>query len=67
MGETVKVFSPYKRLARQALQIPFAFVAGTALGFLITLCFGIEIFISEVYDGPFKGILVRLPSVMFTR
>ncbi|KUJ23929.1 DUF590-domain-containing protein [Mollisia scopiformis] len=61
-GETVKVFSPYKRLARQALQIPFALVAGTALGFLITLCFGIEIFISEVYDGPFKSILVYLPT-----
>lgn len=57
-GDTIKVFSPYKRLARQALQIPFALVAGTALGCLITLCFGIEIFISEVYDGPFKGILV---------
>lgn len=58
-GEIVKSFSPYKRLARQALQIPFALVASTTLGFLITICFGIEIFISEVYDGPFKSILVR--------
>lgn len=59
-GVTVKVFSPYKRLVRQALQVPFALVAGTALGCLITLCFGIEIFISEVYDGSFKGILVYI-------
>lgn len=61
-GDKVKVFSPYKRLARQALQAPFALVAGFALGLLITLCFGIEIFISEVYDGPFKRILVYLPT-----
>lgn len=58
-GETIKVYSPVKRLARQALQIPFALVAALALGSLIATCFGIEIFISEVYDGPFKSYLVR--------
>jgi anoctamin-10 len=61
-GDIVKVFSPYKRFIRQTLQVPFALVAGFALGLLITLCFGIEIFISEVYDGPFKRILVRLST-----
>lgn len=57
-GEQVRVYSPLKRLSRQLLQIPFAIVAATILGSLIATCFGIEIFISEVYDGPFKSYLV---------
>ena len=58
-GEQIKVYSPVKRLARQLLQVPFAIVATTILGSLIAGCFAIEIFISEVYDGPFKGYLVK--------
>ena len=57
-GEDVKIYSPAKRLARQLLQVPFAIGASLALGSLIATCFGIEIFISEVYDGPFKTYLV---------
>ena len=61
-GEDVKIYSPAKRLARQLLQVPFAIGAAFALGSLIATCFGIEIFISEVYDGPFKTYLVSLLS-----
>lgn len=57
-GEQIKIYSPIKRLARQLLQIPFAILATLLLGTLIATCFGIEIFISEVYDGPFKTYLV---------
>jgi anoctamin-10 len=57
-GEKLKVYSPVKRLARQLLQVPFAIAAALVLGGLIATCFGIEIFISEVYDGPFKSYLV---------
>jgi anoctamin-10 len=57
-GEKVKVYSPLKRLARQLLQVPFAITAALVLGGLIAMCFGIEIFISEIYDGPFKSYLV---------
>jgi anoctamin-10 len=57
-GEQVKVYSPVKRLAHQLLQVPFAIAASVALGSLIAGCFAIEIFISEVYTGPFKGYLV---------
>jgi anoctamin-10 len=57
-GEMVKVFSEPKRLVRQLLQVPFALVTAILLGTLIAGCFGIEIFISEVYDGPGKGLLV---------
>lgn len=59
-GEDVKVYSPLKRLSRQLLQVPFALAAAFVLGSLIATCFGIEIFISEVYDGPFKSYLVRI-------
>lgn len=57
-GETVKLYSPFKRLTKQLLTIPFALTAATVLGGLIATCFGIEIFISEVYSGPFKSYLV---------
>ena len=57
-GETVQIFPATKRLGRQALQIPFALLASLALGSLIATCFGIEIFLSEVYSGPLKGGLV---------
>lgn len=57
-GEEVKIYSPVKRLSRQLLQVPFALAAALLLGTLIATCFGIEIFISEVYDGPFKAYLV---------
>lgn len=58
-GEVVQVFPATTRLARQLLQLPFTLLAGLALGTLIATCFGIEIFISEVYSGPLKGVLVN--------
>lgn len=59
-GETVQVFPTTERLKRQLLQVPFALVSILALGTLIATCFAIEIFISEIYNGPFKTILVRI-------
>lgn len=57
-GEQIKFYSPVKRLSRQLLQVPFALCAIVILGSLIATCFAIEIFISEVYNGPFKAYLV---------
>ncbi|KAI9770010.1 MAG: hypothetical protein M1840_003721 [Geoglossum simile] len=65
-GEKVRVFSPRKRLMRQLLQVPFAILAVAVLGGLIATCFGIEIFISEVYNGPLKWLLVFLPVILLT-
>ncbi|KAF7856292.1 hypothetical protein EAF04_009820 [Stromatinia cepivora] len=65
-GEQIKFYSPVKRLSRQLLQIPFALCATVLLGGLIASCFAIEIFISEVYDGPFKTYLTFLPTVILT-
>ncbi|KAI9891036.1 MAG: hypothetical protein M1814_003387 [Vezdaea aestivalis] len=65
-GEKVKFFPAGKRLLRQLLQIPFALVTAAVLGGLIATCFGIEVFISEVYGGPMKSILVFLPTGILT-
>ncbi|PGG98694.1 hypothetical protein AJ79_08779 [Helicocarpus griseus UAMH5409] len=65
-GEEVQFFPAAKRLARQLLQIPFAVLAILALGTLIATCFAIEIFISEVYAGPFKSYLVFIPTVLLS-
>jgi anoctamin-10 len=65
-GETTRYFPATKRLYRQLLQVPFALVASIALGSLIAICFGIEIFISEVYNGPLKSVLTFLPTILLT-
>lgn len=65
-GQTITAFPAKKRLLRQLLQIPFALLVALALGTLIATCFGIEIFISEIYDGPLKSILVFLPTGLLT-
>jgi len=57
-GEKTKFFPATQRLYRQLLQIPFAIAVAIVLGSLIATCFGIEIFISEIYNGPLKWILV---------
>lgn len=64
-GEIVQVFPATKRLGRQLLQLPFAILASLSLGTIIATCFGIEIFLSEVYNGPFKSYLVRLYSTWY--
>ncbi|ROT40207.1 transmembrane protein 16H [Sodiomyces alkalinus F11] len=63
-GEMVKVYSPFKRLGTQLLQIPFALACILVLGTLIATCNSLEIFITEVYDGPFKQYLTFLPTVI---
>lgn len=65
-GETQKIFPWSERLKRQALQAPFAILAIVVLGSLIVLCFAIEIFIGEIYDGPGKSVLTFTPTVILT-
>lgn len=63
-GEVRGVFPATKRMYRQLLQVPFALLAAVALGAIIATCFAIEIFISEIYNGPLKGYLVGVvPSI----
>ncbi|CAK7206867.1 hypothetical protein SEUCBS139899_009673 [Sporothrix eucalyptigena] len=65
-GETVKIYSPFRRLGYQLLQVPFALVCVAILGSLIALCFSIEIFMTEIYGGPFKQYLTFLPTILLT-
>ncbi|KAL5615227.1 hypothetical protein BROUX41_005283 [Berkeleyomyces rouxiae] len=65
-GEPVKVYSPFKRLGVQLLQIPFAMACVVVLGGLIVTCNSLEIFINEVYDGPFKQYLGLLPTILLS-
>ena len=65
-GEQVAVFSARKRVQRQLLQIPLAIVCVIGLGSIICTCYAIEIFISEVYSGPFKSVLTFTPTILLT-
>ncbi|KAF2027370.1 DUF590-domain-containing protein [Setomelanomma holmii] len=65
-GEQVGFFSSSKRFQRQLLQIPFALTVIVCLGTVIATCFGIEVFISEVYNGPLKSVLVFIPTGILT-
>lgn len=57
-GEPRRVYPHIKRIQTQLLQIPFAFACVLVLGGLVVICNSLEIFINEVYDGPFKQYLV---------
>ncbi|RKF73318.1 uncharacterized protein GcM1_244016 [Golovinomyces cichoracearum] len=63
---TVPIYSLIQRLLIKSLQIPFAGAAAIALGGLIAACFAIEVFISEIYNGPLKFYLVLLPTIILT-
>ncbi|RWA10500.1 hypothetical protein EKO27_g4603 [Xylaria grammica] len=65
-GEPVKYYPPMKRLRTQLLQIPFAISCVLALGALYIFCFGIEVFLTEVYDGPFKSYLTFTPTIILS-
>jgi anoctamin-10 len=45
------------------LQIPFGLAAGVGLAAVLTLIFSVEVFMSEVYNGPFKQFLVTTLSI----
>ncbi|KJZ79147.1 hypothetical protein HIM_01298 [Hirsutella minnesotensis 3608] len=63
-GEPKKIYPFSKRFQTQLLQIPFAFACILVLGGLVVLCNSLEIFINEVYEGPFKQYLGFLPTVL---
>ncbi|ORY65501.1 calcium-activated chloride channel-domain-containing protein [Pseudomassariella vexata] len=65
-GEPIKIYSPLKRLQTQVLQVPFAVICVLILGALYVFCFSIEIFLSEIYNGPFKSYLTFLPTIILS-
>ena len=65
-GEQIAFFPAKKRVQRQLLQIPLAILCVIGLGSIICTCYAIEIFISEVYNGPFKSVLTFTPTILLT-
>lgn len=65
-GEDMASFPSKTRLQRQLLQIPLAMISAIALGLVICTCYAIEVFISEVYSGPLKSVLVFSPTILLT-
>ncbi|KAI1810617.1 DUF590-domain-containing protein [Poronia punctata] len=65
-GEPVKYYPPTKRLQTQLLQVPFAIACLLVLGALYIFCFGIEIFLTQVYNGPFKSYLTFAPTIILS-
>jgi hypothetical protein len=55
----------WKRLLRQSLQVPFELAAGVGLAGVLTMIFAVEVFMSEVYSGPFKQYLVRPATLRY--
>ncbi|KAG5980474.1 hypothetical protein E4U55_003987 [Claviceps digitariae] len=63
-GEPIKVYPYKKRLQTQLLQIPFAIACIIVLGGLVVVANSLEIFITQVYDGPGKQYLVFVPTMI---
>ena len=65
-GEEMAMFPAKERFKRQMLQVPLGIASAIALGAVIITCYAIEIFISEVYSGPLKSVLVFTPTIILT-
>ncbi|KAI0393845.1 DUF590-domain-containing protein [Xylariaceae sp. FL0594] len=65
-SEPVKYYPPTKRLQTQLLQVPFVLACVLALGALYIFCFGVEIFLTQVYNGPFKSYLAFTPTIILS-
>ncbi|KAK9458777.1 calcium-activated chloride channel-domain-containing protein [Lipomyces oligophaga] len=63
-GTNEKYYPSWKRVVKQLTAVPTAIVAGLLLMCLQALVFAIEIFISEIYDGPLKQYLMFLPTAL---
>ncbi|KAH3660321.1 hypothetical protein OGAPHI_006907 [Ogataea philodendri] len=55
---------PHQVLLRKFLFIPIAIGAGLTLIFYQLSCFGIEILLTELYQGPLKSYLSLVPTIL---
>lgn len=58
-GRVIHYFPPWKKVARQLLQIPFMVFSTVVLGAVIIAVFALETLISDGYEGPYKSFIVR--------
>lgn len=66
-GEIKKTFPAHKRLLRQLLFLPFAALAGLALGTVLVAIFVLEALLSDVYEGDLKDYWVQHGLKLFSR
>ncbi|KAG9069435.1 hypothetical protein KI688_010337 [Linnemannia hyalina] len=65
-GEMVPFFSPWKRWTRKLLGIPVVLGGALALTTVISAVFGIEVFLTNYYDGYLKEYLIYAPMVLYS-
>jgi len=63
-GEPTPFFSPWKRWGRKIYGFPVVVGGAFALSVVLTIVFGVEVFLEVYYDGYMKEVLVR---TIFTR
>jgi hypothetical protein len=62
--EESELIPKWKVLAREFAFIPISLGSATILFTTQFLCFLLEIFITEIYQGPFKSILGLIPTIL---
>ncbi|OMH82659.1 hypothetical protein AX774_g3861 [Zancudomyces culisetae] len=65
-GEAVPEFSQLERWMRRAVGLPVMLLFLVAMAGLISAMFALQIFMEDMYDGPFSSILVFLPTVIYS-
>ncbi|PVV00466.1 hypothetical protein BB560_000488 [Smittium megazygosporum] len=65
-GELVPVFPSWKRWVRRAIGIPIIFACLVAMFSLVGSIFSIQVFVNEVYDGPFSNLFVYIPAILYS-
>ncbi|KAG0330146.1 hypothetical protein BGZ99_008009 [Dissophora globulifera] len=64
--ERVPFFSPWRRWARKIMGLPVILAGAIGLSVLVTIMFGVEVFLEVYYDGYMKEVLVYLPTILFS-
>ncbi|GMM32692.1 Ist2 protein [Saccharomycopsis crataegensis] len=61
-----KYYPSYKRYLKKVTFVPIIILFAAILITWQLICFFVEIFITELYDGPLKSILALVPTVMLS-
>lgn len=62
--EDSELIPTWKTLIRQTAYIPITLLSATGLFSVQFLCFLLEIFITEIYQGPLQSILALIPTIL---
>ncbi|OLY79329.1 hypothetical protein AYI68_g6604 [Smittium mucronatum] len=65
-GDKIPVYDVRKRFVRQLLSVPIILAFLLAMFLLVGVFFSLQMFMEEIYDGPFVGILKFLPTVLYS-